>query len=157
MPRAYPAEFRARAVALVRAGKEQKQTAVGLGMHPVTLSKWLRQDAPARVPGRLRKGVKLRTPPCLGAGRCGGGAAAFDELGERQSHIAGHAAVEEGGQFLGRGPAEGHRVAGQRGQPWLDQAAHSRVLPGDDGDVVGHVAAQADSRPQPAAAITSLS
>lgn len=44
MPRAYPAEFRARAIALVLAGKEQKQTAVDLGIHPVTLSKWLRQD-----------------------------------------------------------------------------------------------------------------
>lgn len=44
MPRAYPAEFRARAVALVRAGKEQKQTAVDLGIHPVTLSKWVKQD-----------------------------------------------------------------------------------------------------------------
>jgi transposase-like protein len=28
----------------VRAEKEQKQTAVDLGIHPVTLSKWLRQD-----------------------------------------------------------------------------------------------------------------
>lgn len=44
MPRAYPAEFRARAVALVRAGKEQKQTATELGIHPVTLSKWVKQD-----------------------------------------------------------------------------------------------------------------
>ncbi len=44
MPRPYPAEFRARAVALVRAGKPAKQTAVELGIHPVTLSKWLRQD-----------------------------------------------------------------------------------------------------------------
>ncbi|MFF7601006.1 IS3 family transposase [Streptomyces mirabilis] len=44
MPRAYPAEFRAHAIALVRAGKEQKQTAVDLGIHPVTLSKWLHQD-----------------------------------------------------------------------------------------------------------------
>ena len=44
MPRAYPAEFRARAVALVRAGKEQKQTATELGIHAVTLSKWVRQD-----------------------------------------------------------------------------------------------------------------
>lgn len=44
MPRAYPAEFRARAIALVRAGKPAKQTAVELGIHPVTLSKWLRQD-----------------------------------------------------------------------------------------------------------------
>lgn len=44
MPRAYPAEFRARAVALVRAGKEQRQTAADLGIHPVTLAKWVRQD-----------------------------------------------------------------------------------------------------------------
>lgn len=41
MPRPYPPEFRARAIALVRAGK---QTVVELGIHPVTLSKWLRQD-----------------------------------------------------------------------------------------------------------------
>ncbi len=44
MPRAYPAEFRARAVALIRAGKEQNQTASDLGIHPVTLSKWVKQD-----------------------------------------------------------------------------------------------------------------
>ncbi|WP_416563157.1 IS3 family transposase [Nocardia testacea] len=44
MPRAYPTEFRTRAIALVRAGKPAKQTAVELGIHPVTLSKWLRQD-----------------------------------------------------------------------------------------------------------------
>lgn len=44
MPRAYPPEFRARAIALVRAGKQAKQTAVELGIHPVTLSKWVRQD-----------------------------------------------------------------------------------------------------------------
>ena len=44
MPRPYPPEFRARAVALVRAGKQAKQTAVELGIHPVTLSNWIRQD-----------------------------------------------------------------------------------------------------------------
>lgn len=44
MPRPYPAEFRARAIALVRAGKPQKQTAEDLGIHPVTLSKWIKQD-----------------------------------------------------------------------------------------------------------------
>jgi transposase len=44
MPRAYPSEFRARAVALVRAGKQQRQMAEELGIHPITLSKWLRQD-----------------------------------------------------------------------------------------------------------------
>lgn len=44
VPRAYPTEFRTRAIALVRAGKPAKQTAAELGIHPVTLSKWLRQD-----------------------------------------------------------------------------------------------------------------
>lgn len=44
MPRAYPREFRACAVALVGAGKQQKQTAEGLGIHPVTLANWVRQD-----------------------------------------------------------------------------------------------------------------
>lgn len=54
VPRAYPAEFRARAVALVRAGKEQKQTATELGIHPVTLFKWVKQDRVDRgeIPGR---------------------------------------------------------------------------------------------------------
>lgn len=44
MPRPYPPEFRARAVALVRAGKQAKQTAIELDIHPVTLSNWIRQD-----------------------------------------------------------------------------------------------------------------
>lgn len=44
MPRPYPPEFRARAGVLVRAGKQVKQTAVELGIHPVTLSNWIRQD-----------------------------------------------------------------------------------------------------------------
>jgi transposase-like protein len=53
MPRAYPAEFRARAVALARAGKQQKQIAHDLGIHPVTLSNWVRQDRVDRgeIPG----------------------------------------------------------------------------------------------------------
>ena len=53
MPRAYPAEFRACAVALVRAGKEQRQTAADLGIHPVTLAKWVKQDRIDRgeIPG----------------------------------------------------------------------------------------------------------
>lgn len=44
MPRPYPPEFRARAVALVRAGKQAKQTAVELGIHPVTLLDQARED-----------------------------------------------------------------------------------------------------------------
>ncbi|MGW6403594.1 transposase [Streptomyces sp. NPDC055134] len=43
MPRAYPAEFRARAIARARAGKHQKQTAEERGIHPVTLAKWMRR------------------------------------------------------------------------------------------------------------------
>jgi transposase len=38
MPRPYPSEYRASAIALVRADKQAKQTAVELGVHPVTLS-----------------------------------------------------------------------------------------------------------------------
>lgn len=55
MPRPYPAEFRARAIALVRAGKQAKQTAVELGIHPVTVSKWVRQD-------EIDRGVRPGTP-----------------------------------------------------------------------------------------------
>ncbi|WP_370463652.1 transposase [Nocardioides sp. OK12] len=56
MPRAYPPEFRARAIALSRAGKPKKQTARDLGIHPVALSKWSSRTAsivvrsPARPP-----------------------------------------------------------------------------------------------------------
>jgi transposase-like protein len=44
MPRPCPPESRARAIALVRAGKQAKHTAMELSIHPVTLPKWLRQD-----------------------------------------------------------------------------------------------------------------
>ena len=53
-PRADPAEFRARDVAFVRAGKQQKQTADELGIHPITLSKWLC----AATAGRRRQGLR---------------------------------------------------------------------------------------------------
>ena len=59
MPRPYPPEFRARAVALVRAGKQAKQTAVELGIHPVTLSNWIRQDD---IDEGRRPGVPGLTP-----------------------------------------------------------------------------------------------
>jgi transposase len=55
MPRPYPAEFRAGAIALVRAGKPQKQTAEDLGIHPVALSKWIEQDG-------IDRGVRLGVP-----------------------------------------------------------------------------------------------
>lgn len=43
MPRPCPPEFRARAIALVRAGKQARQTAVELGIHPAFLG----EDKPA--------------------------------------------------------------------------------------------------------------
>ena len=44
MPRPYPPEFRARAIALVRSGKQVKQTAYELGISAGCLHTWLRQD-----------------------------------------------------------------------------------------------------------------
>lgn len=44
MPRPYPPEFRQRVIALVREGRQVKQTAFDLGIHEVTLHSWLRQD-----------------------------------------------------------------------------------------------------------------
>ena len=54
MPRPYPPEFRARAIALIREGRQAKQTAADLGIHEVTLHSWLRQDDidNGRRPGR---------------------------------------------------------------------------------------------------------
>lgn len=54
MPRPYPPEFRARAIALVREGRQVKQTALDLAIHEVTLYNWLRQDDidHGRRPGR---------------------------------------------------------------------------------------------------------
>ena len=54
MPRPYPPEFRARAIALVREGRQVKQTAADLDLHEVTLHSWLRQDDIdyGRRPGR---------------------------------------------------------------------------------------------------------
>lgn len=44
MPRPYPPEFRARAVALARSGKQVKQTAYELGISAGCLHNWIRQD-----------------------------------------------------------------------------------------------------------------
>ncbi|SCK57074.1 hypothetical protein H180DRAFT_05348 [Streptomyces sp. WMMB 322] len=74
MPRPYPPEFRA--IALVRAGKQAEQTAVELGIHPVTLSKWLRQDdidngrrpgTPSSESAQLRGWPGTTRPPARGA------------------------------------------------------------------------------------------
>lgn len=45
MPRPCPPEFRACAIALECAGKQAKQTAVELGIHPVMLSVWVSEAA----------------------------------------------------------------------------------------------------------------
>ncbi len=63
MPRPYPSEFRARAIALVREGRQVKQTAADLGIHAVTLHSWLRQDdiGHGRRPGLSgRESAELR-------------------------------------------------------------------------------------------------
>ncbi len=44
MPKPYPAEFRTRAVALVRAGKPVSAVAGDLGISTGCLQNWLRQD-----------------------------------------------------------------------------------------------------------------
>jgi transposase len=44
MPRPYPPEFRARAVALVRAGKPISRVAAELGISEGGLHNWVRQD-----------------------------------------------------------------------------------------------------------------
>jgi transposase-like protein len=53
MPKPYPAEFRPRAVALVRAGKTITQTAYELGVSAAALHNWVRQDRIDReeIPG----------------------------------------------------------------------------------------------------------
>jgi transposase len=42
--RAYPREFRERAIALVRSGKQVKQTAYELGISAGCLHEWIKQD-----------------------------------------------------------------------------------------------------------------
>lgn len=54
MPRPYPPEFRARAIALVHSGKQVKQTAYELGISAGCLHEWLKQDRIDRgeIPGK---------------------------------------------------------------------------------------------------------
>lgn len=44
MPNPFQPEFRSRAITPVREGRQVEQTALDLGIHPITLRKWLRQD-----------------------------------------------------------------------------------------------------------------
>ena len=54
MPRAYPAEFRRRAIALVEAGQSVAKTAADLGITDSALYHWIKQDKIDRglMPGR---------------------------------------------------------------------------------------------------------
>jgi transposase len=63
VPRPYPPEFRARAVLLVRSGKQVKQTAFELGISAGCLHGWLKQDRIDRgeIPGTsTAESVELR-------------------------------------------------------------------------------------------------
>jgi transposase-like protein len=53
MPRAYPAEFRKRAVSLVRSGQSVTATAADLGITDTCLYNWVKQDRIDRgeIPG----------------------------------------------------------------------------------------------------------
>jgi len=57
MPRPFPAEFRLRAVALVRASQPITKTAQDLGMSAAALHKWVHQDKVDRgeIPGTTTK------------------------------------------------------------------------------------------------------
>lgn len=57
MPKAYPAEFRARAVALVRAGRSVRATAHELDISESCLHDWLKQD---RIDRGERPGLSSR-------------------------------------------------------------------------------------------------
>ena len=57
MPKAYPPEFRARAVALVRAGKPVRQTARELEISESCLHNWVKQD---RIDRGERAGLSRR-------------------------------------------------------------------------------------------------
>jgi transposase len=63
VPRPYPPEFRQRAVALVRAGKQIKQVAYELGISAGCVHNWVRQDLVDR--GELA-GVRATESPGSG-------------------------------------------------------------------------------------------
>ena len=87
MPRPYPPEFRARAIALVRSGKQVKQTAYELGISAGCLHDWLKQDRIDRgeIPGKTTiESVELR--------------AARKRIRELEIELA---IVRQAGKFLG--------------------------------------------------------
>lgn len=87
MPRPYPPEFRARAIALVRSGKQVKQTAYELGISAGCLHDWIKQDRIDRgeIPGTTTsESVELR--------------AARKRIRELETELA---IVKQVGKFLG--------------------------------------------------------
>ena len=87
MPRPYPPEFRARAIALVRSGNQVKQTAYELGISAGCLHDWIKQDRIDRgeIPGTsTSESVELR--------------AARKWIRELETELA---IVKQAGKFLG--------------------------------------------------------
>jgi transposase len=87
VPRLYPPEFRARAIALVRSGKQVKQTAYELGISAGCLHNWVKQDRVDRgeLPGKTTaKSAELR--------------AARNRTRELETDLA---IVRQAGKFLG--------------------------------------------------------
>jgi transposase len=66
VPKPYPAEFRVRAVALVRAGRTITAAASGLGISPGCLHNWVRQD---QIDRGERAGLATRERAELAAAR----------------------------------------------------------------------------------------
>ncbi|WP_085997865.1 IS3 family transposase [Nocardia jiangxiensis] len=83
--------MRTRAIALVRVGKPADQTAVELGIHPVTLSKWLRQDD-------IDHGLRPGKPSAESAES----RAARRRLGELETELA---IIRHAAKFLGQDTA----------------------------------------------------
>jgi transposase-like protein len=87
VPRPYPPEFRARAIALVRSGKPVQRTAYELGISAGCLHNWLKQDRIDRgeIPGRTTiESVELR--------------AARKRIRELETEVA---ILRQSGKFLG--------------------------------------------------------
>ena len=73
MPSPYPSEFRARAVALVRAGRPISRVAVELGVSEGGLHNWVRQDRIDRgeLPGVITsESAELRAANAVASSRC---------------------------------------------------------------------------------------
>ncbi|MGV0078095.1 transposase [Mycobacterium colombiense] len=100
VPRPYPTEFRARAIALVRAEKPQNQTARDLGIHPVALSKWLKQGD---VDRGLRSGVPTSESAELRAAR--------RRIHELETELS---IVRQAGKFLGEDMPRSKALPGDR-------------------------------------------